>query len=465
MEPPVPIPKELTASLEGLPGFDLRAFEEIHTKGPQVTSIRLNPMKRADQVIGVPGVQPVPWSSTGFYLPRRPAFIFDPLLHAGAYYVQEASSMFLEEVLRQQVDLAGSLRVLDLCAAPGGKSTHLQSLISPESLLVSNEVIHTRAGILRENLVKWGGSNVIVSQNDPRDLGMLNDFFDLIVVDAPCSGSGLFRRDPEAIGEWSPENVTLCHQRQQRILADCWPALRAGGILIYSTCSYSRQENEDILDWIVKELQASSCKLQVKKEWGIVETNGQHGGYGYRFYPYSVRGEGLFIACLKKGEDARDPARSSILRRPVKNVVERISRKEESEIRKRLREDQPLFLFRQQELIYAAPLCLEEDLLFLLSKLSVRKAGVCLGQPGAKEFIPDHELALSKLAGPEWPLLPLQKEEAVQYLRKEEIRISGAGLGWARVSFEEQPLGWVKVLHGRINNYYPKQWRILKRDT
>src|ERR1044071_5586576 len=195
----------------------------------------------------------IPWTEYGHYLSQRPSFTFDPLFHAGCYYVQEASSMFLEQALKQTIDLSKPLRVLDLCAAPGGKSTHILSLISKDSLLVSNEVIRSRAKILKDNIVKWGYSNVVVTNNDPKDFQRLENHFDVIVVDAPCSGSGLFRREPEAIEEWSINNVQLCCQRQQRILADIIPALKGGGILIYSTCSYSPQEDEQIVQWMRNE--------------------------------------------------------------------------------------------------------------------------------------------------------------------------------------------------------------------
>ncbi len=295
------------ASLEGIEGFDAGAFEQVHAGGKQVVSIRLNPMKLLPAPVdglnsrGSTG-RKIPWSSFGYYLDERPSFTFDPLFHAGQYYVQEASSMFLEQVLRQTTDLSRPLKVLDLCAAPGGKSTLIQSLISAESLLVSNEVIRARAAILEENMVKWGGANVVITQNDPRDFQRMENYFDVLVVDAPCSGSGLFRREPEAIGEWSLDNVRLCSQRQQRILADCWPALKQGGLLIYSTCSYSRQEDEDILDWLIPAFGAESLPLALKNEWNIVETVSKKGGYGYRFYPDKLEGEGLFIAAIRKND-------------------------------------------------------------------------------------------------------------------------------------------------------------------
>src|SRR5688572_6493565 len=252
------LPGALLESLVTVKSFDKEAFEQIHASGEQITSIRINPVKQSK--IQNPKSK-IPWTETGYYLEQRPSFTFDPLFHAGTYYVQEASSMFLEQALKQTVDLSKSLRVLELCAAPGGKSTHIQSLISKDSLLVSNEVIRSRANVLKDNIIKWGCANVMVTNNDPKDFARLENYFDVIVVDAPCSGSGLFRREPDAMEEWSLNNVALCSQRQQRILADVWPALKKDAVLIYSTCSYSRSEEEDILEWMTAQLSTDNCQL------------------------------------------------------------------------------------------------------------------------------------------------------------------------------------------------------------
>jgi len=213
-------------------------FEQAHQQFPPV-SIRFNPKKAHSPI----DLTIIPWTSHGYYLGERPSFTLDPLFHAGSYYVQEASSMFLEQAFLQAVDRTKPINVLDLCAAPGGKSTHLLSLMNKESLLVTNEVIRSRASTLAENIQKWGYDNVAVTNNDPQDFKRLSGFFDVIVVDAPCSGEGLFRKDPGAMGQWSTDNVALCARRQQRILNDVWPALKEGGILIYSTCTYNELEN------------------------------------------------------------------------------------------------------------------------------------------------------------------------------------------------------------------------------
>jgi 16S rRNA C967 or C1407 C5-methylase (RsmB/RsmF family)/NOL1/NOP2/fmu family ribosome biogenesis protein len=474
------LPKALLSSLEGLPGFDAAAFEQVHAAGGQVTSVRFNPAKAVEgggrvadggaagllsgdgagfAAGGGAGLVPVPWSSSGYYLPERPSFTFDPLFHAGAYYVQEASSMFLEQALRQTTDLSRPLRVLDLCAAPGGKSTLLQSLLSADSLLVSNEVIRTRVHILQENMVKWGGANTFLTSNDPRDFQRLENYFDVMVVDAPCSGSGLFRRDPQAVEEWSPDNVQLCHQRQQRILADCWPALGKDGVLIYSTCSYSQEENEDVLDWITEDLGATSCRLQVSPDWNIVETTGKKGAYGYRFYPDRLKGEGFFIACLRKNDGAAytPPRKRSTPEKPAKKDEERMGAW--------IRPETPLFFFHHQELIYGLPATLAADLSIIQSSCYLKRAGVPLGKFSVKEFIPEHDLALSTLIDPALPGLPLSREQALHYLRKDELHPDEGRRGWTLVQYSGLNLGWIKILPGRTNNYYPKEWRILRREA
>ncbi|MHA4810564.1 methyltransferase RsmF C-terminal domain-like protein [Flavitalea flava] len=460
------LPAGLLSSLEGVNGFDAGAFEKVHADARQVTSVRFNPGKVSSFPSAGPGGLPetlekIPWSSMGYYLEERPSFTFDPVFHGGAYYVQEASSMFLEQALQQTVDLSRQLRVLDLCAAPGGKSTLISSLLSADSLLVSNEVIRTRVNVLQENMVKWGNPNIILTNNDPRDLGRMHNYFDVIVVDAPCSGSGLFRRDPEAVREWSEDNVQLCCQRQQRILADCWPALKQDGILIYSTCSFSRQENEDILDWMMEELQAESYKLQVEEKWGIIETTGKKGAYGYRFYPDQLKGEGFFIACLRKpsGEDFSFP-------KYKRQAIEKLSRQEEERMKDWIKQGDtyPVCYFKHNDLVHVLPGPMMEDLFYLQSNCYLKKAGLAAGQLAAKEFIPEHDLALSILIRKEIPAISLTKEEAIQYLRKEEIRTDSGYRGWALVQYNGYNLGWVKILPNRVNNYYPKEWRILKRD-
>ena len=294
------LPSSLINELNQLSGFDESAFRAAHDHRPPV-SVRLHPVKGREVFANE---ETVPWFAGGRYLPERPVFTLDPSYHAGAYYVQEASSMFLAQLLQQAIGGRTNLRVLDLCAAPGGKSTLIASMLDPDSLLVSNEVIRTRASILEENMCRWGYMNSWITSNDPRDIGRLSGYFDIIVVDAPCSGSGLWRKDPAALNEWSNANVQLCGERQQRILADIWPALKTNGILIYATCSYSPQEDENILTWLASDLLAvSQPALPIPAQWGIEPVSAPGTITGYRCYPHKVKGEGFFIAALSKTED------------------------------------------------------------------------------------------------------------------------------------------------------------------
>lgn len=463
------LPPALISSLQYATGFDEAAFKAVHQSGEQVTSVRLNPFKISNA--GVSDSDPqlsiinyqlttVPWCSNGIYLSQRPSFTSDPLFHAGAYYVQEASSMFVEEALKQTVDLTQPLRVLDLCAAPGGKSTLIQSLLTDKSLLVSNEVIKTRVNILAENITKWGAANVIVTNNDPKDFQRLEQYFDVVVVDAPCSGSGLFRKDPEAITEWSEQNVQLCSQRQQRILADILPSLKEDGVLIYSTCSYSEDEDEAIADWLVEEMNMEGMRLKVEESWGIIETvAAKHGAYGYRFYPDKVKGEGFFIAAFKKtgGIDAAKTAKRQ------KSKSEKLTSKEAAIVQPYLNIPDDFFFIKQKDEVLAIAKVFEDDLVAIQHALYIKKAGVKLGTVIRNELIPDHELAISNIINPSQPAVAVDEATALQYLRRNDIAVDTSVKGWALITRLQQPLGWAKILPNRINNYYPREWRILNK--
>ncbi|SEA53661.1 16S rRNA C967 or C1407 C5-methylase, RsmB/RsmF family [Chitinophaga terrae (ex Kim and Jung 2007)] len=460
------LPAALLESLEGIPGYNRATFEQVHEAAEKVTSLRLNPNKlrsangidKVLQSLSATGVSKVPWTSQGYYLPQRPSFTLDPYFHAGAYYVQEASSMFLEYAVKQTTDPGAGLKVLDLCAAPGGKSTLLQSLLPDNSLLVSNEVIKSRAALLADNLTKWGAANVVVSNNDPKDFAALQGYFDLVVVDAPCSGSGLFRRDPELISEWSLDHVALCSQRQQRILADILPALKASGVLIYSTCSFSAAEDEAILDWLADHFELENIPLPIPEEWNIIITEtSKRNLSGYRFYPDRLKGEGLFLACLRKkgGEkEFREPKQ--------KNKTGTLTAKQLDLLSPWVNKPAGYeFFLHQDEVLGLAP-AVAAALPALQQQLYIRKAGVKLGQLGAKELIPDHQLAMSTLAAEQVPVVELSKQAALQYLKKEDPGISLPVKGWGLVAYEGMQLGWAKFLPNRINNYYPKELRILK---
>lgn len=465
------LPSAFLNSLKHLDSFDREAFEKIHESGEQVTSVRLNPFKQlregffqqqiaASDQPSTKSVDKIPWCQNGFYLAERPSFTLDPLFHAGAYYVQEASSMFLEQALQQTTDLSKPIKILDLCAAPGGKSTLIQSLISKESLLVSNELIKARVTILAENITKWGAANVIVTNNDPVHFKRLPDFFDVIVVDAPCSGSGLFRKDFNAINEWNEPHVEGCSIRQQRILTDALPSLKEAGILIYSTCSYSTAENEANADWLIENMQMESHQLAIDKNWGIVQTQSdRHGAYGYRFYPDKVKGEGFFIAAFKKTGNNNTTDNKQL----SKKYGEKLSKMAIEVVSPFLQNSADHYFIQQSDEAFAIPLQLENDVAIIQSNLYIKKAGIKLGQIMRSELIPDHQLALSNILNTSIPAIETDKETALQYLRRQEIKIDSTLKGWALITHKQLPLGWMKVLANRINNYYPKEWRILNK--
>jgi 16S rRNA C967 or C1407 C5-methylase (RsmB/RsmF family)/NOL1/NOP2/fmu family ribosome biogenesis protein len=463
------LPSALINALQTVKGFNEAAFKQVHQLGGQVTSVRCNP-KKIFNVQYFPDsnrdnikLEKVKWNDEGYYLSQRPSFTLDPLFHAGAYYVQEASSMFLQQALQQTVDLLQPLKILDLCAAPGGKSTLIQSLINEASLLVSNEVIKPRVNVLSENITKWGAANIIVTNNDPKDFKRLENYFDVIVVDAPCSGSGLFRKDAAAIGEWSMNNVQLCSQRQQRILAAIMPALKQDGVLIYCTCSYSAAEDEEICDWMMGQFAVGSLQLAVDKSWGIVETvSDKHNAYGYRFYPDKVKGEGFFIAAFINKQ--RPPIAIGGGNRQIeKRKIEKLLAKEMAVIKPYLKNADDFLFIKQNNEVIALPIYLQDDLSAIQLSLYIKKAGVKMGTIIRDELMPHHELALSTIINIALPAITVDLATALQYLRKQEIKIEAAIKGWALIKYQQLPLGWVKILPNRVNNYYPKEWRIINK--
>ncbi len=447
------LPSSFLTAIQNVEGFDEAAFIRVHESQQQITSVRLNPAKQiAPQHFNQ--LKQVPWCKHGLYLPERPFFTFDPLLHAGAYYVQEASSMFLWHVLEHSIPLTTNKKVLDLCAAPGGKTTLLSSYFT-DGLVVSNEVIKSRAAILTENTSKWGNANTIVTNNDPADFQQLTGWFDVLVIDAPCSGSGLFRKDPSAIKEWSTENVAICSRRQKRIVSDVYPALKQDGILIYSTCSYSKEEDEDIADALCTEFELESIRFPIDASWGIIETSSSlHKAWGYRFYPDKVEGEGFFIAAFRKKEVAIEQYLSTeALIQPTKSEAAILHAFEGL--------PSHFFNFKHGSMFKTIPQQWTDALQQLAGCLYIKKAGIELGEIKGKDFIPAHELAISTVFNGHENSIELNLEQSLQYLRRKEIQLENKK-GWHTVSYCGLPLGWVKVLPNRVNNYYPNGWRILK---
>lgn len=419
-------------------------------QSPPPVSIRLNPRKRSGTASG----GPVLWSDCGRYLPTRPSFTFDPFFHAGAYYVQEASSMFLEQAFKQAVALDQPINVLDLSAAPGGKSTHILGLINDQSLLVSNEVIRSRALILKENIQKWGHPNVLVTNNDPRDFEPLRGFFDVLVVDAPCSGEGLFRKDPDAVQEWSPQHVTFCSSRQKRMLSDAWPALKENGILIYCTCTYNESENEDNLHWLNSLHLADFVKLKLEPHWGVEEVT-KDNVTGYRFFPHKLSGEGFFIAVMRKRESV-NTIRTKMKEKPLA-PAKKISEAVRSWV---LHPEKQKFL-QHNDRVYFVPETVSIPIEFLLRHLKTVDAGTGLATVKHDKLIPAHPAALSvELNKEHFNQISLNRDDAVRYLRKDSLTLEKYERGHALVLYEDIALGWVNVLDNRVNSLYPSEWRI-----
>lgn len=444
-------PPEFEARMQATLGGGWSSFAAAHQL-PAATAIRLHPQKGG----AVPAGEVVPWAQTGRYLAERPVFTLDPLFHAGAYYVQEASSMFLEEALRQSVDMAAPLAVLDLCAAPGGKSTHLLSLLSADSLLVANDVIRPRAAILSENIQKWGYTHAVVTNSDPGQFETLTGLFDAIVVDAPCSGEGLFRKDAEAMNEWSADHVALCASRQKRILAQVWPALKPGGVLIYSTCTFNTLENEDNLQWLAAERDTEFVRLSIPEAWGI-EAVAQQQIMGYRFYPHRVRGEGFFLSVIRKldpEKEFRAKAHKKMVAAPTRKVSESIEPwVKASAAQKSIVQfsDRLLLLPERWRALIEA----------LSERLHVIHAGIALATLKHEKLIPEHALALAiDLQAGAFQQVDVSREEALRYLRKEAVYFPGLQKGFTLLNYEGLPIGWINALDNRANNLYPSEWRI-----
>jgi len=439
------LPQDFINGIKAQLGDSYEIFAKSLETIPPV-SLRINPKKRISEF---DNCEKVKWASDAFYLPERISFTLDPHFHAGCYYVQEASSMFLESALRQVITPGHSIKVLDLCAAPGGKSTHILSTLPEGSLLVSNEVIASRNTILQQNLTKWGFSNVVVTQNDASDFSRLPGFFDVIVVDAPCSGEGLFRKQPDAVDEWSADAVAVCATRQTAILDDIYDSLKEGGYLIYSTCTFEASENENQITRMIKKYEMELVKLNAGVD-GI-----QSRENGLRFYPHLVNGEGFFISVLKKME---------FVERVNFRNKQSSSSNENQHLVTHLNLPEKFSAFKKNEELYAFPKEHFQDVMLLMDRLYVRKAGLHLGTIKGKDLVPDHELALSLDLNPEITRVELSREDAIKYLRCDTLNIQDIPKGWAVVTFDNFPLGWIKGIGTRINNYFPRSLRVLKEQ-
>lgn len=449
---------EQTIHILGEDQFNL--FEEgLNAEAP--VSIRINEKKAsAADLSQLPLTGPVKWSRTGYYLSERPSFTFDPLFHAGDYYVQEASSMFIEQAIKSYVK--DPVVYLDLCAAPGGKTTLAYSALPQGSFVVCNEIMRNRSNILAENMTKWGADRVIVTNNSSEDFTILKHTFDVILTDVPCSGEGMFRKDPVAIEEWSADNVKMCAKRQQEIIDNIWDTLKPGGLLIYSTCTYNLEENEENVHYIVNKYSAEV--LPVSTDAYPEVTGALKYEYPvYRFMPHKTKGEGFFMAVIRKPDtESADPYTYKEKKAKSKKGGKDIPAKVPDELYNWMNTAADFDIVALNDSFIAIPSDAMELYRAIQSHLRIVKAGINLALQKGKDLIPDHALAMSlQLNRGLFAVEDLNYDQAIQFLRKEAITLRDeTPRGYVLITYKDKPLGWMKNIGNRANNLYPQEWRI-----
>lgn len=447
--------------MKKIPGLDSKALLEAISSENAPVSIRYNRSKMLPEPLPA---QKVPWCSTGYYVQEVRKFITDPFWHAGAYYVQEASSMLLWAVLDGLYKSKPAL-VLDLCAAPGGKSTLISDWLNEKGVLVSNEIIPKRYSILEENMTRWGQGFNVLTNTKVETFSRNGIQFDLVVVDAPCSGEGLFRKDPKAIQEWTPDSNLKCSIRQKVILDNAWQALKPGGHIIYSTCTYNTLENEDVLNYMIEKFGAEIVTPELPDNWGFVKSELKT-GHAYRAYPHLVKGEGFFTGVLQKPVNSlphnitnRNNRASYRFFYPIaisgkKNAIP----KEEKDLTKPF---ENWDFYQNRDTIFTFPSEWKDIFQILNDSVPVKWAGVPVMNVNRLQKQPHIGLALNYKSSGEFEKVEFSLEDALSYLRGQALPFSGGTkAGYLQVAFKGRPLGWVKNAGKRLNNLYPKAWRI-----
>ncbi len=415
------LPENFITQMHALLGERSDRFLSSMQESPSV-SIKINRRKTDNpDICGYDGLTPVKWCRSGYYLMERPVFTLNPLLHAGVFYVQDASSMIYETIIEKIVTMSASdtgfpVRVLDLCAAPGGKTTSMINALPDGTLVVANEFMTNRASVLKENLMKWGYPDIIVTNSPTGNFAGFGELFDIIAVDAPCSGEGMMRKEEEAVNQWGEGLQRQCAALQREILADAFAALKPGGFLIYSTCTFNRLENEENVRCLVEKYGMIPVNMDFPEEWGIGE--GIETTYPcLRFMPHLTLGEGLFVCVLRKEGDS-----APVHIRRGKSFAE----------------------------------------IMTAGKVNVIADGIPMTVVKGRDAVPTTESVLS--CGYRKGSLPeaeVDGHTALSYLRHEAIRLdAGIPRGYAVVIYKDKPLGIVKNLGTRANNLYPAKWRI-----
>ncbi len=449
-------PTEFIQQIQATLGDQAPAFFEALQTNPPV-SILAN--KGKSPTAFIKSARPVPWCPFGYYLNERPEFIFEPAFHAGAYYVMEASSMMIWQGLDTLFESNKNLRILDLCGAPGGKAMVAANFLGENGFLVINEVNRSRYQVLKENVAKWGMPNIYTSNYDPSKIE-LEGVFDCVIVDAPCSGEGLFRKTPQAIDAWSQSNVTHCSMRQKRILNEAARMVRPGVYLLYSTCTYNDEENIINTKYITDNQNFTCTRLKLKYNTHEIE---HEDCYGYQCFPHLVEGEGFYLAALKKNVD--DQPTTRVKNRKKSGMPTKASRKAVEQWKPYLRQPEAFEIFMYDTgTYYAVPKNIREEYLQSLHALPHGSPALLLGQIKGTDIVPHHSLALSNFVNGDLPRIELSLEEAISYLRKDTItHTAGETTGWHLASYEGFSLGWMKQTSRHLKNYFPTNLRVRKR--
>ena len=425
-----------------------RLFEALDSVSP--VAVRLNPAKCGDEGVWSDG-EAIEWSTNGRKLKERPSYTLDTAFHAGAYYVQEAASQFIDYVISGE-ELQGK-RVLDMCAAPGGKSTIYSTAVGIDGLVVANGYVRTRANVLADNVRKWGMGNVLVTNNTPEHIAQFEGWFDLVAVDAPCSGEGMFRKEEVAREDWSEDAVKMCAARQLSIVREAWQSLKEGGLFIYSTCTFNDDEDEGVLESFIDEMGEvfkPSRKIEVDEKWGVVV--GEVGAFQtFRFFPHKTDSEGLFVAVARKAESATQ--RTPKARKKVMQEVDKTSRKELS---RWLQESDKYTYAMVADTIYAYRTEQFKAVQTLSEGLTAIYSGVAMGQIFKGKLKSDWALSqYVDLERKAVAVVELTEEDALNYLRKRDIAVGDMVDGMNLVTHNGRALGFAKRVGMRCNNLYP----------
>ena len=429
-------------------------FAALDTVSP--VAVRLNPTKRGEEGVWSDG-ETIGWSKNGRKLKERPSFTLDTAFHAGAYYVQEAASQFIDHIISNE-ELQGK-RVLDMCSAPGGKTTIYSTAVGEDGLVVANEYVRSRANVLADNVRKWGMGNVLVTNNAPEHIAQFEGWFDVVAVDAPCSGEGMFRKEEVAREDWSDEAVKMCVARQLSIVREAWQSLKNGGLFIYSTCTFNDEEDEGVLRTFIEEVGEvfePSQRIEIETEWGIVR--GEVGAFQtFRFFPHKTDSEGLFVAVARKAEPTTQ--RTPKARKKVMQEVDKAARKELSAW---LKESECYTFAMVVDTIYAYRTEQFKAVQALSEGLTAIYSGVAMGQLFKGKLKPDW--ALSQFVGLERKAVAvaeLDEERALDYLRKKDIAVGDMSEGINLLTHKGRALGFAKRVGARCNNLYPNSLKIM----